>query len=278
MVNVPVLVPTPAAEPYFGGLFTAAPPKLVTDPHILEEGLQYKTLRCGNALGTWSACLDLEPAPDAPADKTYQDDQVVYVQGTPFTVLASSQCGVIGHSLAEHQADGITALELHEEQRVEQAFWTGDLTNFPNMQDCADITPTPGTAVCIEVALGLLEKHLCGAGGTGFIHASRDVAAQAASASLVNNDNGVLRTPLGNRWVFGCGYPGDSPAGAAPADGTSWMRATGPVNVWRSERFLMPEDVKYAVNTTTNQFTQFVERTYIVTYECVCASILVQIC
>lgn len=68
--------------------------------------------------------------------------------------------------------------------------------------------------------------------------------------------------------MIGSGYPGTGPAGAAPAAGSTWVFATGPVAVWRSDVYMVPNDLSEAVDRSINDVTVYAERYYAVGYSC----------
>jgi hypothetical protein len=73
----------------------------------------------------------------------------------------------------------------------------------------------------------------------------------------------------------GAGYPGTSPAGAAPATGESWIYATGAVTMRRGDikTFTLSE----SINRGNNTIEMIAERTYVLGWDCCHFAILVDI-
>ena len=107
--------------------------------------------------------------------------------------------------------------------------------------------------------LAWLEEAIGATGRKGLIHASPGVVAQWGFDKL--KTNGVLETANGTPVAVGGGYSGVDPTDeAAPAAGTSYVFATGPVEVRLSETFLIPENINGALDTSNNDVTFRAER------------------
>lgn len=78
-------------------------------------------------------------------------------------------------------------------------------------------------------------------------------------------NGGRLETKLGTRVVAGAGYPGTGPAGEARPAGGSYLFATGPLVVRRSEVEPL-SDFAGGLDRSINDLTRVGERTYVVTY------------
>lgn len=206
---------------------------------------------------------------------------------TPFTVYAEYDCSPVG---LDDFAYAETAMARMEAYAVENAFWTGKVGNttsglvaniaLPHLAANAQILDAnqivlqnaasqvvTGTGVDVTDGLGQLESALATCyGGTGVIHIPLAVLPTFNAWNLVVRDGPVLRTVKGNLVVAGSGYPGTSPAGAAPAAGQTWIYATGAVFGYRSDVWTvsMPETFDRAKNTVRS----LAQRTYVLGYEC----------
>jgi hypothetical protein len=83
---------------------------------------------------------------------------------------------------------------------------------------------------------------------------------------LPETPNGPLRTLAGNLVVPGVGYTGSSPAGAAPAEGTTWIYATGAVFGFRSGVYV--REFPGTFDRAENTVRMIASRTYLFGFEC----------
>jgi hypothetical protein len=296
----PLLVAAPPTEAFKGGLFSVARfPELPSDGNgnRWECGIQYEAETCAKPYGWTEVC-----PPAAPRDKE-PTLEFPLVEGIPFTVLLGVTCPLVGYRLEEFERRVRNAFELCEQRTVEEIFWSGSVedpvedpanpgariplgnnslssTDPLNPSDCAvpegvtvdsPLTITGGVAA-IEDYMG---SNYC---GTPVIHSGRAVAAYAAAQNLVVGAVGRQTTPLGSRWAFGGGYAVNTgPDGTPAPDGVAWLYGTGQVNIWRSEIWINPDDLRYAFNTRTNDVLVFAERKYVITTECACIAVPVSV-
>lgn len=205
---------------------------------------------------------------------------VPLVTGDPFVAYAGYRCALPGRSLEDAAGRARSALEMSEQRQVENAYWTGALGNDTRLAgpDTVTVAGAGGSPVSLADGVAALESHLGSTyGGAGVLHAGRGVATYAAGAQLVTRDGPALSTILGTRWVFGGGYPGTGPDGAAPAEGSAWIYATGEVVVRRSEVFTTPPEPAAGFDKSSNELLLMAERVYVVTHECVTAAALVSL-
>lgn len=247
-VLLPVRFQPPRTTPTSRGLFAATTwtESEPGDPvRWLAEGVEFDLLNYGgnDAFGVWGA--DWCAAPD---DLTGDDVK----EGTradgldPFpamTVWAFDACDLTAPSRAEVRDRAARVLALREQTAVERQL-AGRLTTDAG---------TPVAADDIVAAVGALDNVLTDSGTVGVIHAPATLAASAAARSLLIRDGGVLRTPLGNRWVFGSGYVGE-------LDDT--LVATSPTYGWRN-----PAAVRDVVKVEWNLAVAIAERSFVVGYE-----------
>lgn len=275
----PLLVAPPPTQAAVGGLFAAARfPELPSDGNgnRWECGVQYQADSCASPEGWTFVCPPEVPA-DKPATLT-----LPLVEGSPFIALLGIECKLVGNTLDEFERHVVRAYTLCEQRAVEEIFWSGSEGNNslsrPDALPADRCTVVAGTTVAplsltagVAALEGYLGDNYC---GVGVIHAPRDVAAYAAAERQVAGAGAVLTTTLGTRWAFGAGYSVNTgPDGVAAPAGVAWLYATGQVNIWRSEVYVNPDDLRYAFNTRTNDVTIFAERTYAITTECVCAAV-----
>lgn len=275
----PLLLPAPPpTEPFVGGLFAAAS---FPDPPDApwECGIQYESETCAKPRG-WHADCDV-PREDKVADLAFP-----LVEGRPFQVILGVQCPLVGYTLNEFERRVRQAFVLCEQRAVEEIFMTSSEENnglAGTVEEPSECFVPPGatTAAPLSVAAGVaaIEKYMrseyC---GTPVLHAPVDVATFAATHNLVIGNVGRQTTPLGSRWAFGGGYAANvGPDGVAAPEGVAWLYGTGAVNIWRSEAWTNPDKLEYAFNTRTNDSLVFVERTYVITTECACIAVPVEL-
>jgi hypothetical protein len=124
--------------------------------------------------------------------------------------------------------------------------------------------------------LGQLQYALAGAyHGVGVIHIPTFALPTFVAWDLVEDRNGSLYTHAGNRVAVGHGYPGTSPAGAAPAAGTTWIYGTGAVFGYEA-----PVDVGSLLelfDRTENTHHMVAQQVYVLGFECALFATQVQL-
>jgi len=238
--------------------------------------------RCPTGDSTYDECLAVTgtggPAPEPPA-KTANVEQGSRA-ALPFTVYAEFECSPVG--IAEAESIASDALDRVEQQQVEAAFWTGVAGGqpvvFPHLS--ADTEVLDGDVVLqtaasplvtggqdVAQALGVLEQELADCyAGQGLIHVPRSALPTLAAWNLVRDVDGRLLTPAGNLIVAGTGYTGSGPDGTAPADGTTWIYATGAAWAYRSDPYV--SRLRDSLDRTSNTIRMLAERTYLIGFEC----------
>jgi hypothetical protein len=292
-----VAPPTYVPGPY--GLLSVVDMRAGEDLHW-QMGVTWEDV-CGGAGVTVDSCVTSAPAVTgvglipAKAATTSRSSW----GATPFTVYAEVDCSPVDF-YNDREAIMQAALNRFESFQVERTFWTGlapernNANGLPNgvlphlasnavvsetnlghtvtLQQSA-VVPT-GSAVNVVNALGLLEQQIANClNGQGVIHVPQ--ALMPDMALLVNKVGNRLVTPNGNLVAVGAGYPGTSPAGAAPAAGTCWMYATGPVFAYRGPASTRLMEGAAAVNRSVNTVQAIIERTYLLGYGCCLAAQLV---
>lgn len=279
----------PQPGPLRYGLFNVAPPQILQptpeDPNLPDHayggGLVYDPAGCGNAHNTVIDC--------AAVNKTF-DPNTPEVEVLPWNVYASLQCGTYGYTPQYLEEKTNLRLLANEQEAVESAFWTGSSGNTPFLTDAVGATDVGGggTFANIVDAVAALEAFAyLNYGYHATIHANSAVAAYASADNLVwsgaefaavwgtSPSDPTLRTQLGTKWVFGGGYPGTGPAGAAPGAGKTYLWVTGNVQVWRQPTFT--PSLWETFDRNLNQWMVLSERGYLATYDCFHAYALVNI-
>jgi len=280
-----VLVDPPTITPYRYGLFSVAsiPPEPI-DPQWQCGGYEYVTHACSEA-STW------DPDCESPAEKPVQGALSV-VHADPFVVLAGPQCDLISSSLAEIEQSAREALRLGEQRAVEERLWQRlsqccDADGYDESpaeccddgQPCCRVLNTvegPEGALSVTAGLAALEEYAANHyGGVPVIHSPRGMAAFTAAAGLIHRGNGVIETTVGSRWAMYGASLNTGPCGQAAPPGTAWMYATGAVTIRRGDVFVTPPRARDGFDHRHNRATVLAERLYAVSYECVCAAVLV---
>ncbi|MBF6460282.1 hypothetical protein IU433_14670 [Nocardia puris] len=241
---LPVIYEAPPAVSQGFGLYAAA--TLLDTGEVSREliaGVDIYPFNCDTGVGTYST----ELCDDAPAVKAAGERGEVS-HFDPLVVYAAAECAA-GPQLTTPADRARQMMALHEPLLVENAFAVRLLA------DAGAPTVVPDLAA----AIGTLEEWLGERGYPGLIHAARRYAAGAAALNAASG-SGLLRTGIGNTWVFGGGY--------ADTLGATLI-ATGPVTVWRSSLF--EREVTTGSSSTAghnNSVYALSERVVTTGYEC----------
>lgn len=247
----PDVVEAPMPRPLRYGLFRAVGSFLPLEGNQFGAGVRYEPVTCGVAHSWPIDCPDDSPAEESPSEKVF-DAIPAFVDGEPFVVYGSSQCGSVGTNAARAERRARQNLENGEQFEVESA--------MAAVLDAQD-TVLPNQPL-VAGAVAALEQWLYGTaayGRIGFIHASPGVAALAAAEEQWVRDGNLYRTPYGTIWSVGGGYP----------EGTIFI--SGQVHVWRSE-VNVPDPVQ-TFDRGQNQWYTIAERAYAVAADCAVASL-----
>jgi hypothetical protein len=246
------------------GLSSVVAYRASSDPHW-ENGIEWEPLTCDPVSGRSANC----PAPSGGIiglPKGFAPPGGV-AEASPFSVLGTYKCGPIGHDLSYAQEMATAHLLAREESRVEQALWTGDLGNTPALAPGATDLNAAGAVDAVS-AIGLLENFIARAyGSLGTIHMSRGAANAAIAAGAVYDRGGKLYTSLGTPVVAGSGYPGTSPAGAAPAAGEEWIYASPAIFGYRSGVIYSTSREGDLMDRGRNDLYAVAERTYVLGFD-----------
>lgn len=280
MAGARQIVDPPAFTSLSYGLWDAVQSRTIDNPHW-QQGVTWVE-RCPTGDTTYDECLSVTGTggpPPEPAAKTGNVEQT-YRGATPITVYTRFDCNPVG--LGDAATVAGDALARVEAQQVEAAFWTGTAgaqdVVFPHLAadtetlDAQDVVlQTVATPVVTGAdaahALGELEAELADCyGGQGVIHVPRVAIPTLAAWNLLDERDGRLYTTAGNLVVAGGGYTGSSPAGAAPAEGTAWIYATGAVFGYRGD--VQVRSPRESIDRSVNTLSMIAERTYVIGFEC----------
>lgn len=284
--------PTAFAPSPYGLLSVANQPP--TDGPQWQGGVTWQSM-CVTGIGTTYDDFCSGPlvtgGGNAPVSGTLTPNIGLILRGaSAFTVYAGFDCSPVGNADAQTKAE--QALAQGASWQVERAFWTGFAGGqpvvFPHLADdtatmdgsifLQTIPVTGGSATTdIADALGYLEQQIANCGNAlGVIHVPAIALPTLDAWGLVTQQGQTLVTRAGNRVSVGNGYPGTAPSGAAPAPGTSWLYATGPVFAISSPTPRI-SNAREALDRTDNTMRMLASRNYVVGWDCCHAGVLTQL-
>jgi hypothetical protein len=130
------------------------------------------------------------------------------------------------------------------------------------------ITPLAAGAVSPSVGLALLENAIGETAQQGVIHADPATVSAWSKEFLVFHEGGDLLTVNDTPVAAGAGYIGIHPVDrGGPGANQAWVFATGPIQVVRSEPFVIPETIAEAVDREFNDVVYRAERNYVVDWD-----------
>lgn len=186
----------------------------------------------------------------------------------PFTVYVAETCSSLSIRSQEDFRDrarlvlDATDSFAVEQQLILDVFQTGS----PYVADSNVSILNSGVATTPIEAMSLLEDAIALTGRQGMLHASPSMLAawDGYGAEIVERD-GRLTTKRGTPISVGDGYVGTHPDSVgAPAAHHAWVYATGPVVVYRAaDIFMLPDNVKEALNRESNVVTYRAERPFV---------------
>lgn len=214
---------------------------------------------------------------------------VQFCSADPFVVVGSYECPPVGRPAGEAFEIARKRLLIWESHQVEETLWTGIVDSGTGLTtitpsfafgnpDC-DILPVdinPAGALDAVAAISAIEEALgdivaCG----GIIHVPAELLAYLVRFNLARLENGIYYSPNGLKIIAGDGYPGSGPANVDAAAGETWIFATGPLVVVRSNVYNTPENLPEAVDRNINNVTVRAERFYAIGFSCVLLAIRV---
>lgn len=257
------LVEAPPVTALRYGVFNAARVTELTGTEAARlwgAGYSYLTDHCGGAVAYDDTCA-AQPVKDFVEGSDL-------IEGDPFRVMATKQCGTVGRSMAEIEQAVRQQLMSGEQTVVESVMWDGG----PLAAHTPTLTGSGATALVpagpgAGAAIAELEESAYDVFGyQGVIHVNTAAYAALVYSGLVVPDGAVLRTPLGTRLSFGAGYNTTGPADIAAPAGFVWAFMTAQVDIRRTGVTVPPLD--QTLNRTTNQWTAEAIRAYAFTWEC----------
>lgn len=267
------------------GLLSVVDPITPDDGHW-EGGITWDDFYCIDVHSTVGFC----PIPVTGSTPKIADRDFQSCCADPFIVYSSYDCPPVGTLTQDAFQIARNRLEIVEGTTIENVFWTGiaedgEIVNpslaFGN-DTCGnapiDLTPSGGP-VGVIASIAVLESALgdCSP-GVGVIHANYGIASLLVANRLMFERDNSWYTVTGQKVALGTGYPGTGPGNIPAAPGTTWIFATGPMIIMRSEVFLTPERYKEAVNHNLNNVTVYAERVYAVGWSCCLFAIRVSLC
>lgn len=245
-----------------------------------KQGLIFSPDDCSIPLEYSTTCItgfgaDKEPTGAVP-----------YRGADTFVVYTWVDCSLVGLGYEELKRRTERAHLNNVQTRVEEIFWTGGAyTTYPHLaysgaeitevsggstvvlQTAADVIVT-GTVDVVE-AIGLLEGAMGDCySGTPIIHVPQEVVAHLVANHLIEQKGQQLRTLNGSIIAASPGYPGTSPAGVAPASGTTWIYATGSVKMWQSPITYTARDVREVLGRDINDTVLVAEQWFALGWDC----------
>lgn len=294
--------PTFTSSPF--GLLSVVQTPTPRDAHW-QNGVTWSSY-CPEDMGdtTYDECIATTGAPEGavpePDVKTTNVEHVIR-GATPFTAYTRFDCSPVGN--ADAQRIAINALAQVEEWQVERTFWTGLVDGitlaFPHLAATVEVidndgvvlqpvtsTAVTGAATDVATGLGRLEQALANCyGGRGVIHVPLEALPTLVAYQLVVPVGGrdvssgqfgrQLQTVAGNLVSVGAGYLGSGPDGVDPGDTTTWLYATGPVFMYRSDVQVQP--FSSTVNRSNNTVEMIAERTYVLGFDCCIHAVQVEL-
>ena len=233
-------IDAPARMPLPYGLFSVV--AFTEGAGRWANGVEWDAGTCDPARGIGDPSCDPEDDTEGlPKDLTFDPSTG---SASPFTVYGVWACSPVGATPQQAWEKARAHLLAREEARVEQALWTGDLGNTPNLDTLAG---TPQTA----------DSLAAGYGSAGVLHMSRAVASELLTIGGAETSGGRLRTKLGTPIVAGSGYP--------VADRR--VIGTAPVFGYRSEVFTPSAAPSNLFNPRRNDLYAVAERTYLLGFD-----------
>lgn len=269
----PVYVPeptSPAIRRY--GLFQVAKGPLDLPQHARIGGLEYQTATCA-----LPDCYEVLCQSSGSRGTKSFDGGPTTITPLPFIVFSSLTCTPVGLTddlLRQYLFERLVA---GEQATVENVFSLQSCGQFPGLSNNAAVVDPSGgvTQADVMLAFSTLENWLYARYGLpGVLHVPAVFGALLQNFYLVEKDaQGIWRTAMGTAVSIG-NYAGDTPAGAPPAAGKSWIYITGQTTVWRTpDSDLFVTRVRDVLNRGTNQLTAVMEREYVASFDCFVAGV-----
>lgn len=251
MAGIPKLMVTaPTRVPITLGLFSVLPfTGEDAEGRWVGSGVEFMADTCAPVGGF--AGYDCDPGsvvPEEPRLKTDGTAPYTLGEADTFGVYGWFECGPF--SVDEAQPAAERHLISREQARVEQAFWTGDLGNTPNLEDsgATDLGTKAEAADAVVALEAWMSSEL---GYQGILHTAFAQAARLTYKGVLEVKDGVLQTKMGTPVVAGAGYPDDGR-----------IFATGAMKGYRSEVEQLGTSPLSGFAYATNDLTAYAYRNY----------------
>lgn len=187
------------------------------------------------------------------------------------TIVGVESCSTFTvHNQDEYKARATKVFDAGYSAIVEQQLIAGTFVTAPYLGDANVDLVNSGTAVTAATGLAALENEIGATHRGGIIIADPAVVTAWAAQYLVYEDSrtGRLRTAPGTPVVVAQGAIGLHPdSEPAPAFGHSWAWATGMIHAFVSDPYVLPEDVKQALQRDVNLITYRAEASAVVYWD-----------
>lgn len=240
--------------------------------------------------GTWDTCA---PASEQDPKDDGEDTEFETPEFAAFTAYVSVTCPSYKvWDQDEYKSRAIAVFSAIESSIVAHEFMSGaKMGSNPHLSDGNGDFPNGDTAVGVTRGIALLEQAIAETGRLGIIHVSPQLLSAFNEPWAFDQKTGVIRTLNGVPVIPDFGYAvGSTPIGHAAAGSTQeWAYATGPVDVRRSETFVLPDNVSEALDRgpdigsstmgKANRITYRVERYYLIDWDTALqAAVLIDAC
>lgn len=266
------------------GLLSVVDTMSPSDPHWMASGIEWEDFICGPQITSF-----IDECPPATGFTKPADRSQSFCHADPFVVIGSYECSPTGRQASEAFDIARQRLLTWEGYQVERTLWTGVVQNGSGLInpsfaygngvcDLAPVDVSPSGAVDPVTAIALLEARLgstvaCG----GTLHVPYGLVGYLAAHRLLIEEDGEYFSPTGFRIVAGHGYPGSGPNNVAAAPGETWVFATGPLVIAKSNVFMVPDNVGESVDRRINNVTVRAERFYSVGFSCALLALRVKL-
>lgn len=233
------------------GLFSTLTLREASDPHW-ANGIEWEAMTCDPASG-----ID-DPDCETEINKFFRESGVTG-EATPFIVYGSAKCGTPGgRALQDSEAEAIAHLLAREEAQAEAQVWQRLALEATDVNTGGALSPLSALAA-LEDWLGQVY------GSLGVISSSRGVA--TLWSQYLTTSGSRLLTKVGTPVAAGGGFPGSSPAGAAPTAGEFWAFASPALFGYRGQVFTSSDRPGDLLDRGKNDLYAVAERNYIVGFD-----------
>lgn len=249
-----------------GPLPVEPPYSLLNVPGVLVDSGDERYL---NGVNLWGYPADTpstwEPCSDGTFRVKSEESDQPQARFDPFAAYIPIACSALGMPSGFAQRAEVV-LDATLSFAVEDALANGIIGSTNPFFGDGNVTILGGGAVTPEVGLRWLERAIGQTARRGLIHAPPEIVAAWEFEAL--ETGAELRTPNGTPVAAGGGYIDAFPVSAgAPASGTAYAWATGPVEVRLAPFQLIPEDISEALDRSVNDVVYRAERYVLATWD-----------